>query len=82
MTGLVPQLDSALTSEMEEREIVLYGGRSFECSGEMARIFLRKARAVIERGDEQLVPLLHLGGIELLLISRSTPYSLRDRDSD
>ena len=44
----------------------------------MARIFLKHARAVIESGDDELVPLLHSGGIELLLISRATPYSLLD----
>ncbi|MBX3090877.1 MAG: hypothetical protein KF801_00025 [Cryobacterium sp.] len=43
----------------------------------MARIFLKHARDVIERGDEELVPLLHSGGIELLFISRATPYSLQ-----
>ncbi|MBX3088079.1 MAG: hypothetical protein KF742_06285 [Cryobacterium sp.] len=65
-----------------ERETILYGGRSFDCSSEMAQIFLRRARAVIERGAEQLVPLLHSGGIELLLVSRTTPYSLRDLNDD
>ncbi len=44
----------------------------------MARIFLKHAREVIESGEEQLVPLLHSGGIELLLVSRATPYSLLD----
>ena len=36
-------------------------------------------REVIECGETQLVPLLHRGGIELLPISRATPYSLVDR---
>jgi hypothetical protein len=60
------------------REIIQYGGRRFSCTPEMARIFLKHAREVIESGDEQLVPLLHSGGIELLLVSRATPYTLLD----
>lgn len=36
-------------------------------------------REVIECSETQLVPLLHRGGIELLPISRATPYSLVDR---
>ncbi len=60
------------------RECIQYGGRRFNCTPEMARIFLKHARAVIESGDDELVPLLHSGGIELLLISRATPYSLLD----
>ncbi len=58
--------------------IISYGGRLYRCSPEMARIFLKHAREVIERGDEQLVPLLHSGGIELLFVSRVTPYSLSE----
>lgn len=58
------------------RRIINYGGQQFSCSTEMAQIFLKHAREVIESGEPQLVPLLHSGGIELLLISRLTPYSL------
>lgn len=58
------------------REVIQYGGQLFDCSSEMAQIFLKHAREVIESGDQELVPLLHSGGIELLLISRMTPYSL------
>jgi hypothetical protein len=64
------------------REVIVYGGRRFSCTPEMARIFLKHAREVIEGGEEQLVPLLHSGGIELLLVSRATPYSLLDRAED
>lgn len=66
----------AIESITVTTEIIHYGGRQFICSPEMARIFLTHARTVIESGDEQLVPLLHSGGIELLLVSRATPYSL------
>ncbi|GAA3740846.1 hypothetical protein GCM10022239_15740 [Leifsonia bigeumensis] len=60
------------------RERIQYGGRIFYCTPEMARIFLKHARDVIESGEEQLVPLLHSGGIDLLLVSRATPYTLLD----
>lgn len=59
-------------------ERIQYGGRIFNCTPEMARIFLKHARDVIESGEEQLVPLLHSGGIDLLLVSRATPYTLLD----
>lgn len=62
------------------REVIQYGGRQFSCTPEMARIFLKHAREVIESGETQLVPLLHSGGIELLLISVAIPYSLVDAE--
>jgi hypothetical protein len=62
------------------REVIQHGGRQFSCTPEMARIFLKHAREVIESGETQLVPLLHSGGIELLLISRAIPYSLVDSE--
>ena len=61
-----------------ERACIQYGGRRFTCSPEMARIFLRHARVVIESGEDELVPLHHADGIELLLISRAMPYTLLD----
>ena len=63
-------------AESPRREIIQYGGQQFSCTIEMAEIFLKHARDVIESGEQQLVPLLHSGGIELLLVSRLTPYSL------
>lgn len=55
---------------------IRYGGRTFCCSIEMAEIFLRHAQELIETGQEQLVPLRHAEGVDLLLITRSTPYSI------
>jgi hypothetical protein len=59
---------------------IRYGGRRFVSSREMGEIFLRHAREVIESGESELVPLRHIEGVELLLISRLTPYSLADLD--
>lgn len=67
-----------LRASAPSREIIVFGGRRFSCTPEMARIFLRRAREVIESGEEQLVPLLHSEGIDLLLVSRITPYALLD----
>ena len=55
---------------------IVYGGRRFTASAEMIQIFLRHARELIENGESELVPLLHSEGVDLLLISRATPYSL------
>jgi hypothetical protein len=60
----------------DDTAVIQYGGRRFECKPDMARIFLKRARAVIECGEHELVPLLHSEGVDLLLISRATPYSL------
>ena len=62
--------------DAEVTAVIQYGGRRFECKPDMARIFLKRARAVIECGEHELVPLLHSEGVDLLLISRATPYSL------
>ena len=43
------------------REIIQYRGRQYSCTPEMAHIFLKHAREVIECGETQLVPLLHCG---------------------
>lgn len=59
----------AAATASPHREIIQYGGQQFNCSSEMAQIFLKHARDVIESGEQQLVPLLHSGGIELLLVS-------------
>lgn len=72
--------DTVTVAAPARREVIHYGGQRFDCSAEMARIFLKHAREVIESGEQQLVPLLHSGGIDLLLISRLTPYSLVPHD--
>lgn len=44
---------------------------------EMAEIFLRHAREVIEDNVAEVVPLPHRGGADLLLITISAPMSVR-----
>ncbi|TXN31892.1 hypothetical protein [Lacisediminihabitans profunda] len=53
-----------------------HGGRKFVASAEMAGIFLHHAQRLIDDGDAQLVPLLHREGVELLLITATTPLSV------
>lgn len=79
-TDTVARDDVAIQTAANGSQIIHYGGQQFTCSTEMAQIFLKHARHVIESGEPQLVPLLHSGGIELLLISRLTPYSLNFDD--
>ncbi len=71
-----PARKTPAAAPSRDREYIHYGGRVFSCTPDMAAIFLRHAREVIEAGAEELVPLLHSEGIELLFVSRSIPYSL------
>jgi hypothetical protein len=47
-------------------------GQDFLVKERMAEIFLRHARSILSSGASELTPLLHAGGIDLLLISPST----------
>jgi hypothetical protein len=49
---------------------ICYGGREFLARPSMAEVFLRNSRKVLDSGHSELVPLLHEGGVELLLVSR------------
>ena len=57
---------------------IRFGGRDFIASPQMAGAFLRRAQQLIDDGDAQLVPLLHRGGIELLYVTKATPFSVHD----
>ncbi|HUG50752.1 MAG TPA: hypothetical protein VLZ78_07120, partial [Terrimesophilobacter sp.] len=50
--------------------VICYGGREFLARPSMAEVFLRNSRKVLDSGHSELVPLLHEGGVELLLVSR------------
>ena len=54
-----------------------YGGREYMATPEMAGIFVRRTRDLVNGGDSQLVPLLHHNGVELLLITTSTPVFIQ-----
>ncbi len=58
---------------LQERLITVHcAGRDFRAQPGMAAIFLRRALEIVAENGSGLVPLLHTGGIELLLITPST----------
>jgi hypothetical protein len=60
--------------------VICYGGREFVARPSMAEVFLRNARKVLDSGHSELVPLLHEGGVELLLVSRGVAIRVTSRD--
>jgi hypothetical protein len=59
-----------------ENWIITHGGRNFTATAEMARIFRRQAERIVEAGDPELVVLRHSNGVDMVLITRETPYSV------
>jgi hypothetical protein len=55
---------------------ILYGGRRFVATATMANRFARQARDLIDRGEVELVALLHAEGVDLLLIADTIPFSV------
>lgn len=78
-SGSAPILTANVASTTDGQRYLRYGGKTYSCSIEMAEIFLRHAQELIETGQEQLVPLRHSEGVDLLLISRSMPYWIVDK---
>lgn len=52
-------------------------GRDYHVSAEMARIFLRQVERVLESDTSALVILRHAHGVELLLVTDDTSFSIR-----
>ncbi len=71
---LQPQPGSIRTRVFDR--IVNHGGRQFYATKDMAIIFSARAEDVIARNDTELVPLLHRGGVDLLLISPNTVFTV------
>lgn len=55
---------------------VHHGGRSYVATATMAAIFESHANDAIARGETELVPLLHRGGVDLLLITPTTTFAV------
>lgn len=55
---------------------VHHGGRAFIASAAMASIFESRAADAVKRGETELVPLLHRGGVDLLLVTPNTRYAV------
>jgi hypothetical protein len=52
-------------------------GREFVVSDEMAQIFLRQVERVLEANESSLVVLRHHQGLELLLVTDDSSFSIR-----
>ncbi len=52
--------------------IVVVGGQRYRASETMCEIFLAHVSDTISRGATETVPLLHEGGVDMLLIGPST----------
>lgn len=50
-----------------------YDGHTFVAEPEMAEIFIKRATEIVEGDAAELVTLRHVGGVEMLLISRGIP---------
>lgn len=60
--------------------MISYGGREFTVRPSMAEVFLRNSRRVLEAGHPELVPLLHEGGVELLLVSPGVAIRVKNSE--
>jgi hypothetical protein len=57
--------------------VITLSGREFRASETMADIFLAHAADITSRGLTELVPLLHEGGVDLLLVGPTTRIEVR-----
>ena len=58
--------------------VVAVSGRTFRTSETMCDIFLAHVSDIVARGLTELVPLLHEGGVDMLLISPTTPLTVTE----
>lgn len=56
--------------------LVSVSGRTFRMSETMCDIFVAHSSDIAERGLLELVPLVHEGGVEILLIGPTTPIAV------
>ena len=55
-----------------------HSGRCFTTTRERAGIFLRHAQAVADQGANELVPLLHGCGLDILFVAANAPLRVHD----
>ena len=63
--------------ERHYERVVHHGGRTFFATATMAEIFEAAVADIVARGDTELVPLLHRGGVDLLLVGPRVPIAVR-----
>jgi hypothetical protein len=73
-----PGASSSALLEAEEVVVIHFAGREFLTRISMAKIFLHRFEAVIAEDGSELVPLLHVGGIEMLAVTRFMPISVSE----
>jgi len=56
----------------EQHVRIHWGGREFHTDHGMSEIFVKQVRETAEAGRSELVPLLHEGGLDLLLVTPTT----------
>jgi|GEM_PF-6617448 len=71
-------ISTVVTAVGTSSVVVFYGGREFVATHSMADAFFGRAQRVVEAGATELVPLLHSGGVDLLLISREIPFGVAE----
>jgi hypothetical protein len=57
-----------------ETVIIVHRGREFVAKRTMAELFMKQARRTINNLESELVPLAHAKGVDLLFITRTTPF--------
>jgi hypothetical protein len=67
---------SSVSNSSEFDSVVSFGGRNYCAKEELARIFLKNAQRVVDRGGHELVPLAHRDGVELLAIGPHAAFSV------
>jgi hypothetical protein len=67
-----------MASERAYTKTIHHSGRIFFATVTMTDIFVAHARDIAARGDTELVPLLHRGGVDLLLVGPDTVYAVAD----
>ncbi len=80
-TDSVSQLTGPIAVPRNPREIAIcvhHSGRTFRTTFDLASAFIRRANGLIDRGESELVPLLHESGLELLYVSAQTPLQVHD----
>lgn len=61
--------------------VITLAGRTFRASETMADIFLAHASDIAARRQTELVPLLHEGGVDMLLVGPTTVIELAEVES-
>jgi hypothetical protein len=80
-TDPVAELTGPISLPIDRKAIsfcVHHSGRYFRITFDQASAFVRRVDRIMEAGASELVPLLHQGGVELLLVSAQTPLQVHD----